>query len=96
MFDLNIYMEVASDKDFPALRQQYAVWRKRFPMFVHDIQQIERMIENHIQNYSIALVYYRQSKKKNYIENAQHEIDSINRILSTVGKLELMAMLSQG
>lgn len=65
-------------------------------MFTHDVNQIENIIENHIQQYSIALVYYRQTHKKNYIERAQQEIDSINRVLSTVEKLELMSLLSQG
>ncbi len=89
-------MKVESEKDFPALRQQFQKWRKRFPMFTHDVNTIEHIIENHIQNYSIALVNYRQSHKKNHLERAQQEIDNINRVLSTVEKLELMAMLSQG
>ena len=53
------------------------------------------IIEVHIQNHSIALVFYRQTHKKKYLEDAQKEIDGINRIVSTVEKLELMAMLSQ-
>ena len=65
-------------------------------MFKHDVNQIEHIIENHIQNYSIALVHYRQTHGRSYLEKAQQEIDEINRVLSTVGKLELMAMLSQG
>lgn len=88
-------MEIKSDKDFTELRQYMNTLSKRFPMFRHDVSQIERIIEEHIKNYSIALVNYRQSHQKNYLEKAQLEIDSINRILSTVGKLELMAMLSQ-
>ncbi len=96
MFDLNISMQIESDKDFPELRKQFSVWRKRFPMFTHDVNQIEKIIEKHIQNYSIALVHYRQSHSRSHLEKAQQEIDEINRVLSTVGKLELMAMLSQG
>ena len=88
-------MEIKSDKDFTELRQYMNTLSKRFPMFRHDVSQIERIIEEHIKNYSIALVNYRQSHRKNYLEKAQIEIDNINRILSTVGKLELMAMLSQ-
>jgi hypothetical protein len=65
-------------------------------MFRHDVNQIERIIEIHIQNHSIALVFYRQTHKKNYLEDAQKEIDSINRVVLLVEKLELMAMLSQG
>jgi hypothetical protein len=89
-------MQVESDKDFLELRKQFGIWRKRFPMFEHDVKQIEKIIEEHIQNYSRALVYYRQTHQKNYLEKAQNEINEINRVLSTVSKLELMAMLNQG
>ena len=88
-------MQIESDKDFPALQQQLVSWRKRFPMFKHDVIQIEKIIDNHIQNYSKCLVEYRQSHKRSYLEKAQKEIDSINRILSTVEKMELMALLHQ-
>lgn len=89
-------MQIESDKDFPELRRQFNVWRKRFPMFTHDVTRIEHIIEQHIQNFAIAGVYYRQTKSKMYLEKAQQELDAINRVISTVEKLELMAMLSQG
>lgn len=88
-------MKIESDQDFPELRRQFFVWRKRFPMFKHDVDRIERIIENHIQNYSIALVHYRQRHSTNYLEVAQREIEEINRVISTVEKIELMAMLSK-
>ncbi len=88
-------MQVESDKDFPELRKRIQEWRKRFPMFTHDVHQIEHIIEQHIQNFSIAGVQYRQSKSKKYLEIAQKELDEINRVLLTVEKLELMALLSQ-
>ncbi len=88
-------MTVTSDADFKELRNQLNRWRSRFPMFKHDVNQIEHIIEHHIQNYSIALVYYRQTHKKNYLESAQKELDEINRVIATVEKLELVAMLSQ-
>ena len=88
-------MKVESDKDFKELRTQLAVWRKRFPMFGHDVNRIERIIENHIQNHSIALMYHRQTKQRRYLEQAQQEIDTINQVISTVEKIELMAMLSR-
>jgi hypothetical protein len=96
LFGLNISMQVQSEKDFVELRQQLQTWKKRFPMFHHDVNQIESIIEQHIQNYSIALVYHRQTHKKNYLEKAQKEIDEINRVLNLVDKIELMAMLSRG
>lgn len=89
-------MQIESDKDFTELRRQFHVWRKRFPMFSHDVKQIEHIIENHITAYSKHLVEYRRTHHKAHLNQAQIQIDEINRVLSTVGKLELMAMLSQG
>jgi len=50
LFDLNIYMQIHSEKDFQGLRDQFSQWRKRFPMFKHDVQQIEHIINTHIQS----------------------------------------------
>jgi hypothetical protein len=88
-------MEIHSEQDFADLRAQIKIWRKRFPMFRHDVNQIENIIETHIQNHSIALVFYRQTHKKKYFEDAEQEIAAINRVLTMVSKLELMALLSQ-
>ena len=96
MFDLNIRMKIETSRDFLELRQQFSIWRKRFPMFIHDVQRIEKIIDNHIQEHSKIMVLFRQSKNKSYIEKAQREIDAINRILEIVEKMELMAMLSRG
>ena len=95
MFDLNICMQIESERDFPALRERLKKWKKQFPMFSHDVACIENILEKHIQNYSIAGVHYRQTKQHRYIERAQKEIDEINRVLATVEKLELMALLSK-
>ena len=89
-------MQIESDKDFSKLRSRLDLWRKQFPMFKHDVNQIEQIVETHIQNYSIALVFYRQTKQRRYIDRAQEEIDAINRVIVTVEKLELMALLSRG
>jgi pyridoxine 5'-phosphate synthase PdxJ len=89
-------MVVTSDKDFPQLRRQLSKWRKQFSMFVHDVNHIEQAVEKHIQNYAIAGVHYRQTKQKQYLERAQHELDEINRIISTAEKMELMSLLSRG
>ena len=88
-------MQVESDKDFRELRKQITVWKQRFPMFRHDVNQVESIIEIHIQNYSKALVLYRQSHKKKFLEDAEQEIAAINRVISTVSKLEMIALLSQ-
>ena len=96
MFDLNIRMKVETDKDFAGLRGQFSLWRKRFPMFTHDVQRIEKIIDEHIQAHSKIMVNYRQTKSKSWLEKAQLEIDAINKIINTVEKMELMAMLSRG
>ena len=88
-------MQIESEKDFSELRKHVDSYHRRFPMFRHDISKIENIIEEHIKQYSIAMVHHRQSHSKHYLDQAQHEIDSINRVLSTVEKLELMALLSQ-
>ena len=89
-------MQIESDKDFKELRNQFSVWRKRFPMFAHDVHQIEKIIDSHIQQHSKIMVLHRQTHNRSYLEKAQLEIDSINRTLATVEKLELMSMLSRG
>ena len=88
-------MKVESEKDFPEVRNQFDVWQRMFPMFRHDVDKIEDIIETHIQNYSIALVFYRQTKKEKFLEDAQKEIDEINRVIATIEKIQLMALLSQ-
>lgn len=88
-------MYIESDKDFKQLREQFNVWRRRFPMFKHDVNRIEKIIEQHIQNHSIIMVQHRQTKNRSYLEKAQLEIDAINRVVSTVEQIELMSMLSR-
>ena len=96
MFDLNIVMKVESDQDFKQLRDQFTSWRNRFPMFVHDVQRIEKIINQHITAHSKIMVMYRQTKNRSYLEKAQQEIDTINTVLATVEKMELMSLLSRG
>ena len=89
-------MHIESERDFIELRKQFSVWRKRFPMFTHDVQQIEKIIDSHIQQHSKIMVMYRQTHSRSHLERAQLEINAINQIIATVEKLELMAMLSRG
>jgi hypothetical protein len=89
-------MKIESDQDFEQLRAQFTGWRKRFPMFTHDVQLIEKMINQHIQEHSKIMVLHRQTKNRSHLEKAQQEIDAINKIIDTVEKMELMAMLSRG
>ena len=96
MFDLNIRMKVETDKDFAELTQQFSVWRRRFPMFTHDVQRIEKIINQHITTHSKIMVMYRQTKNRSYLERAQQELDAINTVLATVEKMELISLLSRG
>jgi hypothetical protein len=89
-------MQIESERDFTQLRRQFGVWRKRFPMFTHDVYQIEKIIDSHIQQHSKIMVLYRQTHSRSHLEKAQLEIDAINQVIATVEKLELMAMLSRG
>ena len=89
-------MKIESDKDFEQLRSQFTGWRRRFPMFTHDVKLIEKMINEHIQEHSKIMVLHRQTHSRSYLEKAQLEIDAINKIIDTVEKMELMAMLSRG
>ena len=96
MFDLNTKMKVESDQDFKQLREQFTAWRNRFPMFIHDVQRIEKIINQHITAHSKIMVMYRQTKNRSYLEKAQQEINTINTVLATVEKMELMSLLSRG
>jgi hypothetical protein len=89
-------MHLNNENDFVLLKHQFAEWRRRFPMFVHDVQRIEKIIDEHIQEHSKIMVMHRQTKNRSYLEKAQQEIDTINQVLSTVEKLELMSLLSRG
>jgi hypothetical protein len=89
-------MQIENEKDFPELRLRIKEWRKRFPMFQQNISEFETIIENHIKKYSQSMVGYRQSRSRYHLETAQKEIDAINRVVSTVEKIELMALLHRG
>ena len=88
--------DITSHKDFDKLRTQLDKWRRRFPMFGHDIRTIQNSIEVHMKNYMEFLIKYKQTKSDRHIENAQAEIDKINALMNTISKVELMALLSKG
>ena len=88
-------MQVTSDQDFPQLRRHINEWRRRFPMFAHDVIRIERIVEQPIIQFSTAGIRYRQTHSRSHLEQAQRELDEINRIVSTVEKIELMSLLSR-
>ena len=88
-------MQIESEKDFPALRERLNKWKKQFPMFTHDVIKIEDTVEELIKKYSICSMYYRQTHKLYYVKQAQGYIDEINRVIATIDKVELMALLSR-
>jgi len=73
-------LEIESHKDFDKLREQLDKWRKRHPMFSHDIRTIQNSIEYHMKAYMEWLIKYKQTKSDRYIEKAQEEIDKINTL----------------
>ena len=89
-------IEINSHEDFNKLREQLIKWRKRFPMFAHDVRRIQSSIEIHMKNYMDHLIRYKQTKSERCIENAQMEIDKINALMNTISKVELMSILSKG
>ena len=89
-------MQLNDENDFALLGNQFAEWRRRFPMFDHDVRNIEKIIDQHIQEHSKIMVMHRQTHNRSYLEKAQQEIDAMNTILSTVEKMELMSLLSRG
>jgi hypothetical protein len=60
------------------------------------VQRIEKIINQHITAHSKIMVMYRQTKNRSYLEKAQQEIDTINAVLTTVEKIELLSLLSRG
>ena len=88
-------IEINSHKDFDKLREQLTKWRKRFPMFAHDVRRIQSSIEIHMKNYMEHLIRYKQTKSDHCISKAQSEIDKINTLMNTISKVELMALLSK-
>ena len=60
------------------------------------IQLLRKIINQHITAHSKIMVMYRQTKNRSYLERAQQEINTINTVLATVEKMELMSLLSRG
>jgi hypothetical protein len=77
------------------IRQRCREWRKRHPMFAHDIRRLEQSIEKHISNYSSHLVMYRQTHKQSYLQKAEQEIEEIQKLITFIEKIELMSLLSR-
>jgi len=87
--------DITSHEDFNKLRDQFDKWKKRFPMFSHDVRTIQTAVEGHMKNYMEHLIRYKQTKSTHAIAKAQDEIDKINALMNTISKVELMALLSK-
>lgn len=90
-----VIMKINSEKDFNRLRDYVRSYERKFPEFKKDIRSLEDKIEKHIKEYSLLLVEYRRTKSKYHLEKAQKEIETINKTIAMVEKIELMAYLSQ-
>jgi archaellum component FlaC len=88
-------MKIESENDFGKVRDHVRCYLRKFPAFKHDVRQLEDKIEKHISEYSQSLVMYRQTRQKTYLTKAQNEIESINKTIELVEKIEVMAYLSQ-
>jgi len=88
--------KIRNYKDFPKLREQLKKWRKRFPMFAHDVKTFDSMLEKHMKEHMEHIIKYKQSRRESHLIKAQEELDHINRIIVTISKVELMAILSKG
>jgi thiamine kinase-like enzyme len=88
-------MKIQSENEFGKLRDHVRSYLHKFPEFKNDVRQLEDIIEKHIKEYSQALVKHRQTKSRYHLEEAQKHIESINKTVAMVEKIELMAYLSQ-
>lgn len=89
-------LEISSHEDFDKLRDQFQKWKRRFPMFIHDVRKIEDAVEKHMKKYMDYRIRHRQTKNEVHIHSAQEQIDRINELMKAVSKVELMALLSRG
>ena len=81
--------------EFAEVRTKIKHYKKRFPLFLKDIRRIEKTVENHIKLHSQYLIKYKQTHSKTYLEKAETEVQHINNLLSTIDKIELMALLAK-
>ena len=99
MFDLNICMQdfkITCPEDWYAIqRTTIASWKKNHPMFVKDIQRLEKTVQQHISEASSLLVKYRQTHSRTYLELVQQQYAVASEIIKTFSKRELLATLSQ-
>lgn len=88
-------MEIKSIQDWQYQKKLLAQWRKHHPMFIHDINRVERHIDFLIQEYSKTLVKYRQTKSKRYLQDADRILQQATRDFKTIANYELLATLAK-
>ena len=80
---------------FAEVRSTIRKYKKKFPMFVHDVNRLENSIEHHIKQHGNYMVQYRQSKKESFAEKANIELDKIKNLIDEIEKIELIIHLSK-
>ena len=88
-------MIVKYEDDFPRLARHIRNYKKRFPMFMHDIRKLESNIEQLKKEYSFYTIKQKQSKSEHYLTQANQKIEEINQVILLIDKIELMAILSR-
>ena len=72
-----------------------AQWKKNHGMFLKDIQRLEHVVNDCISEASKALVMYRQTGRRSYLEAATAHYQRASEIIRTFSKRELLASLSK-
>ena len=88
-------MIVKYEDDFPRLAKHIRNYKKRFPMFIHDIRKLENNIDQLKKEYSFYIIKYKQNKSETYLLQAEQKIAEINQVILLIDKIELLAILSK-
>ena len=88
-------MIVKYEDDFPRLSRHIRNYKKRFPMFMHDIRKLESNIEQLKKEYSFYIIKHKQTKSEHYLTQANQKIEEINQVILLIDKIELIAILSR-
>ncbi len=56
--------KIKTYEDFPKLREQLKKWRKRFPMFAHDVKAFDAMLEKHMKEHMEYFIKYKQTSRE--------------------------------
>lgn len=68
--------------------------QRNFPQHNKSIRNIKKIVDRHIGQYNNYLWEYSRKQHPVYLERAQRELDNMSTVLTTVERMELMAVLS--